>query len=75
MDDAEITNPIGTPLDATGFINAGLNVVAYVRPITTPEGSGFAIHAANGERYGIAPNMAAAYGFIKQNDMEPISLH
>lgn len=59
----------------TRFLDAGLNMIAYVRQIETEDGTGFAIHAANGERYAVTTDYASAYGLIKQNDMEPVGLH
>ena len=74
MNDKEF-NDIDVVNEPGDFLNAGVNIVAYIRPVTLPEGRGFAIHAANGERYAVAPTAASAYGFIKQNDMEPVGLH
>ena len=61
--------------DPSAFANAGLNLVAYIRPLYTDHGRVFAIHAANGEQYALADNANAAVGFIKQQDLEPVGLH
>lgn len=57
------------------FLNAGLNVIAFIKPVKTENGVSYAIHGANGTQYAIADDAATAFGFIKQNDLEPISLH
>ena len=61
--------------DPSAFANAGLNLVAYIRPVYTDHGRVFAIHAANGEQYAFADNANAPVGFIKQQDLEPVGLH
>ena len=61
--------------DPSTFANAGLNLVAYIRPVYTDHGRVFAIHAANGEQYALADNANAAIGFIKQQDLQPVGLH
>jgi hypothetical protein len=36
---------------------------------------GFAVHAANGKTLGIAPTREIARAFIREQDLEPVSLH
>lgn len=67
--------PDVTTAEDMSFLNAGLNVVAYIKPVATESGVSYAIHGANGTQYAIADDAATAFGFIKQNDLEPISLH
>lgn len=74
MRDTEHTNVAGVS-QTNSFLNAGLNMIAYVRQVETENGKGFAIRAANGELYAVTTDYASAYGLIKQNDMEPVGLH
>ena len=54
----------------------GLQGVAYVRPVVTPEGaSAFAIHAADGTQLAIAATQLQAEAAIRAHDLEPVSVH
>ncbi len=54
----------------------GLQGVAYVRPLTTPEGvSVFAIHAADGTQLAIAATQAQAESAIREHGLELASVH
>jgi hypothetical protein len=53
----------------------GLADVAYLRAVVIDGQPGFAVHAANGNRLGIAPTREIARAFIREQDLEPVSLH
>jgi hypothetical protein len=54
----------------------GLQGVAYVRPMTTPEGVAvFSINAADGTRLAIAATEAQAVAAIREHELEPVSVH
>jgi hypothetical protein len=53
----------------------GVNVIAYVKKVPANAGEVFAIHAANGEALGLAANRELAFATIRQNDLEPVSVH
>jgi hypothetical protein len=53
----------------------GLADVAYLRAVVIDGQPGFAVHAANGNRLGIAPTREIARAFIRQQELEPVSLH
>ena len=54
----------------------GLQGVAYVRPLKTPEGAAvFAINAADGTRLAIAATEAQAVAAIREHELEPVSVH
>ncbi len=57
------------------FAALGLGEVAYVRPITIDGSLAYAIHAANGRAMGALASDSAAKAAIRQNDLEPVSLH
>ncbi len=57
------------------LLNLGINDVAYVRPLMTPNGRGFGVYAANGEQYALADSVASAYGFIREHELRPVSLN
>ena len=53
----------------------GLQGVAYVRTVPTEGGIGYMIHAADGTEIGVAQSFDLAVASIRQNDLEPVSLH
>jgi len=53
----------------------GIQDMAYVRPVTVDGKKGFAIYAADGTQLAVAASEAQAYGVIRQNDLEPVSVH
>lgn len=63
------------PLTAADLAQWGVNVVAYVKKIETDGGAAYAIHAANGEPLGLAGSRDVAFAGLRQNDLEPASVH
>ncbi len=53
----------------------GIQDLAYVRPIAAKGKRGFAIHAADGTQLAVTASEAEALGIIRQNDLEPVSVH
>jgi len=53
----------------------GLADVAYFRAVVIDGQPGFAVHAANGNTLGIAPTREIARAFIREQELEPVSLH
>ncbi len=66
----------GLPLETAAFMNAGLGVVAYAKPVTIEDGStAVAVMAANGTQVALAQDLAHADAFIVQQDWDRLSLH
>jgi len=63
------------PMSDADLAVLGLADVAYLRPVVVDGKSGFAVHAANGNRLGIAPTREIAHAFIREQELEPVSLH
>ena len=63
------------PLTAADLAHWGVNVVAYVKKVDAEGGAGYAIYAANGEPIGLAGSREVAFAGIRQNDLEPASVH
>ncbi|HLW27294.1 MAG TPA: DUF1150 family protein [Kiloniellales bacterium] len=57
------------------FAAVGVNEIAYVRQVETEQGQLYGIFAADGTQLAVAASMALAFAAIRQNDMEPMSLH
>jgi len=53
----------------------GMNDVAYVKPIVDNGTLSFAVHAADGTRIAVITNRDLAFAVVRQNDMEPVSVH
>lgn len=56
-------------------INLADVAVAYLRPVTTSQGKGFAVCTADGSQLAVFPTRDAAYFAAKQHDLEPLNLH
>lgn len=61
-----------SPQDFAAF---GVDHVAYVRPVTIEGVDAFSVHAADGTPLTVLPKRDVAFAAIRQNDMEPLSLH
>jgi hypothetical protein len=57
------------------FALLGMNDMAYVRRVAVNDEPGFAICSADGTRLALVPNEELAYATIRQNDLEPVSVH
>jgi len=57
------------------FALLGMNDMAYVRRVVTNDEPEFAIHSADGTQLALVPNEDIAYATIRQNDLEPMSVH
>lgn len=54
----------------------GIEQVAYVKPVTLEDGQiAFAIHAADGQEIAMLADRDVAFATVRQNDLEPVSVH
>ena len=53
----------------------GMADVAYVKPIVADGKAAFAIHAADGTQMAVSPDRDLAFAVVRQNDLEPVSVH
>ena len=53
----------------------GMNDVAYVKRVVEDGAETFAVHAADGTRMALLPDRNLAFAVVRQNDMEPVSVH
>lgn len=53
----------------------GVQQLAYIKPVVHEGQHLFAIHAADGAPLALAANRAAAEVLVRQNDLEPQSVH
>ncbi|MDJ0944059.1 MAG: DUF1150 family protein [Kiloniellales bacterium] len=53
----------------------GVHHIAYVKPTTVDGQLVFVVHAADGAELAVLPSRESAIAAIRQNDMEPLSVH
>ena len=53
----------------------GVNQIAYVKPIEIEQEMRFAVHAADGTGVTVFPSLELAQLAIRQNDLQPVSVH
>jgi len=71
-----ITSPtLVRHLSAEDFATFGVNHLAYVKPILVNGVAAFAIHAADGTQLTVLPDRDVASAAVRQNDLEPMSVH
>jgi hypothetical protein len=70
MDRIELRN-----ISPREFALLGLNDVAYVKRVVVKDEPNFAICSADGTQLALVPNEELAYATIRQNDLEPMSVH
>jgi hypothetical protein len=61
-----------TTTDLAAF---GMQDIAYVKPVVVDGTAGFAIHAADGTQMALIANRDLAFAVVRQNEMEPVSVH
>jgi len=63
-------------LDAADFAQWGVNEIAFVKPTVTDEGvEAWAIHGADGTRLAVVGERDHAFAVVRQNELEPVSVH
>ena len=64
------------PMSATDFELLGMDHVAYVKLITSGETPRFGVYAANGAEIALMEaDRDVTFAAVRQNDMEPVSVH
>ena len=53
----------------------GLQEVAYVKPVVVDGQTAYAVHAADGREVAIMASREVALAAVRQNDLEPLSVH
>lgn len=77
-DSATHGNPAGglRDIEPAAFASLGNDVVAYLRAVVTDDQPGWEVHAADGRVVAVIQgSYATALAIVRQNDLEPVSLH
>ena len=53
----------------------GMQDLAYVKPVLVNGVTAFAVHAADGTQVTVLPDREIALATVRQNDLEPLSVH
>ena len=68
-------SPLKT-LSPAEFAVLGLERVAYIRPVTLPDGKhAIGVFAADGRPLAGAPDVEVAQALVRQNELEPALVH
>jgi hypothetical protein len=57
------------------LMQLGLQEVAYVKPVQIDGQSAVAVHAADGTQMAVMRSRESAFAAVRQNDLEPVSVH
>jgi hypothetical protein len=69
---AEAAHP---QLSSTEFTALGVGAIAYVKTVTAEGKTAFAIHGADGTPLALAADRDLAFAVVRQNELEPVSVH
>ncbi|WP_448202793.1 DUF1150 family protein [Azospirillum sp. sgz302134] len=72
LNDAAAVLRLLSPQDFAAF---GVDHVAYVRPVEVDGNPAFSVHAADGTPLTVLAERDVAFATVRQNDMEPLSVH
>ncbi|MBV8777472.1 MAG: DUF1150 family protein [Alphaproteobacteria bacterium] len=62
-------------MTANDLAMLGMQDIAYVKPVTVNGAAGYAIHAADGTQMALTGDRAIAFAVVRQNELEPVSVH
>lgn len=63
-------------LDANDFMALGVRQIAYVKPVSAPDGSvAFVVHAADGTPLSVHEDVPDAVMTARNNDLQTVTLH
>ncbi|MDA0702220.1 MAG: DUF1150 family protein [Proteobacteria bacterium] len=57
------------------FAVLGMQNVAYVKDVEIEGQAAFAIHSADGNTVAVLADREVAFAAVRQNDLEPVSVH
>jgi len=75
MENNQINN-VYKPLADDAFLSLGAQQIAYVKPISMPDGAhAFGIFSADGKAMAAAPSIEIAQAMLRQHDLEAALVH
>lgn len=67
--------PVSRYMSVADFALLGTQQVAYVKPVSVDGEALFAIFAADGQELALVDGRELAEATVRQNEMEPLSVH
>jgi hypothetical protein len=67
--------PVSRYMSIADFTLFGAQHIAYVKPVIVDGVALFAIHAADGQKLALVDGRDLADATVRQNDMQPLSVH
>ena len=62
-------------MSASDLAMLGMQNIAYVKQVEVDGNTGFAIHAADGTQMALIGDRDIAFAVVRQNELEPVSVH
>ncbi|HTW53608.1 MAG TPA: DUF1150 family protein [Stellaceae bacterium] len=62
-------------ITATDLAMLGMQNIAYVKAVVVDGTTGYAIHAADGTQMALTGDRDIAFAVVRQNELEPVSVH
>jgi hypothetical protein len=62
-------------MTANDLAMLGMQDIAYVKSVVVDGNVGYAVHAANGTQMALIANRDLAFAVVRQNEMDPVSVH
>ena len=62
-------------MSANDLAMLGMQHIAYVKQVEVDGNPGFAIHAADGTQMALIGDRDIAFAVVRQNELEPVSVH
>ena len=66
---------IFTPLPNEAFAALGAQNIAYVKPVSEHDTLKFEVHGADGTQFAVFESLEVAFAAVRQNGLEPLSVH
>jgi hypothetical protein len=57
------------------LVTLGVSDIAYVKPVVAEGRTAYAIHTADGRPVAVMEDRDVAFAAVRQNDLEPVSVH
>jgi hypothetical protein len=67
--------PVSRHMSVTDFAHYGAEQIAYVKPVVIDDNEVYAIYGADGRELALIEGRDLADATVRQNDMEPLSVH
>lgn len=62
-------------MTANDLAMLGMQDIAYVKRVVVDGNPRYAIHAADGTQMAVIPDRDIAFAVVRQNELEPVSVH